>query len=185
LRRSAKSLSGTKVLVSEAGTAKQMFQKQQSSSPTPINDQPDFPRRFARRAAIINGLLAFLGVSIASYVYFSFPIPDTIDYHSLDKFGQPISAESATSYLFSFPVLQVAAFLVPLLSARRGVHPSASEQERADETVARIRAVFPWIRPAEPSTELYQIVFIGLVIIEVLILALTIYRSVLAAMGGT
>jgi len=155
----------------------------QNNSRMPIGDQPDFPRRFARRAAIINGLLAFLGVSVASYVYFSFPIPDTVEYHSLDKFGQPISPESATLYFFSLPALQIAAFWVALLLAWRGVDPSASEQRRADETVARIRAVLPWIRPAEPSIELYQIVFSGLVMIEVLFLALTIYRSVLAAMG--
>lgn len=160
-----------------------MSQDDPSASPTPAGDQTDPVLRFARRAAIINGLLAFLGVSVASYVYFSFPIPDTIEYHSLDKFGQPISPQSAILHLFAVPALQVAAFLVPLLLAWRGVHPSPSDQERADEKVARIRSAFPWIRPAEPSTELYQMVFVGLVIIEALFLALTMYRSVMAAVG--
>jgi len=101
-----------------------MSQKQQSASPTPIDDQADRSRLFAKRAAIINGLLALLGVSVASYVYFSFPIPDTIEYHSLDKFGQPTSPESALSYLFAYPALQVCAFLMPRVAALRAVHPA-------------------------------------------------------------
>ena len=43
-----------------------MSQKQQSASPTPIDDQADRSRLFAKRAAIINGLLALLGVSVLS-----------------------------------------------------------------------------------------------------------------------
>ena len=150
----------------------------------PFDDQLNLPGRFAKRAAIINGLLAFLGVSVASYVYFSFPIPDTIEHHSLDKFGQPIGAESAISYLFSLPTLQVAAFLVPLFLVWRGGQPSPSQRARVDEAIVRIRAVFPSIRPAEPSAEFYQIIFFILVMIGMLFLALTIYRSVLAAVGS-
>jgi hypothetical protein len=88
------------------------------------------------------------------------------------------------SYLFAFPAFQVWVFLMALLPAWRGVYLSSSEQARADQTLARIRAVFPSIRPAEQSPEFYQIIFIVLVMIEIFILALTIYRSFLAAVGG-
>jgi hypothetical protein len=134
---------------------------------------------------MINGLLALIGISIALYAYFSFPLPTETAHHGLDKFGRPLEPENTLLYLFVFPCFQMWLVVMPLWGGWRSTHVSADEQARRDNAVVRMRKLLPWVRPAEPCLELNRSVLIVLVIAQVGILIATIFRAVSAAFGIT
>ncbi|NEV00999.1 hypothetical protein [Bradyrhizobium uaiense] len=151
----------------------------QNTQPTP-EELADILRELTKRAAIINALLAFVGISVTLYVYLKFPIPSEIIRHGLDKFGKPLEPENAISYLFAFPCFLIWLVVMPLLGGKQAARMTT------DEAVARAREIFPWMRwakPIEPSVPLYQLLCMALVGVQILVLSLTIFRAVSAAIG--
>ncbi|NLS69661.1 hypothetical protein E3H11_12190 [Bradyrhizobium brasilense] len=137
-------------------------------------------RQLTKRTAIINALLAFVGISVTLYVYLKFPIPSEIIRHGLDRFGKPLEPENAISYLFVCPIFLVWLVLMPLWGARQAM-------SMTDEAVARGRETFAWVRwakPIEPSVPFYQLLCILVVIFQILVLSTTIFRDVSAALGS-
>lgn len=148
----------------------------------PTQDElADLVRPFAMRVATINGLLAVLGIGIALYVYFAFPIPAKIDHHSVDRFGQPSEPENAILYLFVYPCFQVWLVVMPLWGIWRLDHQKSDENARQ---VSRLRAFFPWVTPAPKSAGQHKGVLVALAFAATLMLTATIFRSVLTAISS-
>jgi hypothetical protein len=160
--------------------------------PENMQDAPQAPNELAqlvwpsaKRVAIVNGLLALVGIGVALYVYCEFPIPATIAHHRLDKFGQPVGPESALSYLFAFPIFQVWLVVMPLWGGWRATRIDAVEQAQRDEVVGKEGKLVPWAKPMEPSAGFLRSILVGLVMVEVGLLFATIFRAVSAALGST
>jgi hypothetical protein len=135
---------------------------------------------FAKRVGIINGLLALVGISVASYVYFNFPIPTEIVRHGLDKFGRPLEPENAVLHLFVLPIFQVVLAVVPVWGVWRVTHGTAEELAQRE---ARWRDRYP--RPVASSSQPNWLGVIVPVLFQVGMFIATIVRAVSAALGTT
>lgn len=137
-------------------------------------------RQLMKRTAIVNALIALVGISVTLYVYLKCPIPSEIICHGLDKFGKPLEPENAISYLLVCPLFLGWLVLMPLLGARQATSMTS------DEALARARETFAWVRwakPIEPSAPFYQVLCILLVSFQILVFSATIFRDVSAALG--
>lgn len=157
-----------------------MSQNPQATPPAP-DELTGVLRQLLNRTAIINALLASVGIGVTLYVYLRFPIPSEIIHHGIDKFGEPLQPESAVSYLFSIPCFLIWLVVMPLWGSKRAISMTS------DAAAVKAREKLPWVRwakPMEPSAPFFQLLCICLVGVQILVLSATIFRAVSAALGS-
>lgn len=131
------------------------------------------PAIYVRRAAAANGILLLIGISVPVYVYLNFPHLSVIHDHTNNT-----SSETIESYLFKFLAAQVflfAATAYPAIFWARFLR-------RAMRREAWLRENRPYLR-GYYSDNLNKGVSTAFVLISAFFLCLTIYHSVLVALG--
>jgi hypothetical protein len=133
-------------------------------------------QRFIRYAIIVSELLAMIGVGIAAFVYFHFPIPQNIGRDRLDKFGQVVGPENTILYLFVFPIFQVWIAAMPFLAKRHG---------NPENYNPALMNLFSRLRKTDFSIEFYQLLLVVLLMCQGLLLAVSIYRSIVVSISSS
>jgi hypothetical protein len=126
-----------------------------------------------RRAAVFNGVASFIGILVAGYVYLEFPHPAAIQ-HS----AKSMWFESVVTYIFFFPFLQFALFLVPLFYSIRWAFKHQAVRREAMQ-----KANNPRMQSLD-SVLIYQCVCAFMIVFELVAFSMTMYRSINLATGN-
>jgi hypothetical protein len=129
---------------------------------------------YARRAAVANGILFVISISVSFYVYLHFPHPLVVH----DDITGP-SSEAVQSYLFTFTAAQ--AFLFAVLAYQTIFR--ARTLRSAMRREAWLQRNKPYLRSCYSNT-LNKVVCGLFVLASAVLLCATIYHSVLLAQGG-
>jgi len=131
------------------------------------NDSPIYVLvlKYARRVAIVHGVLGFLGATIALYAYRYFVHPAVVVHHTKTPWSESIEA-----YLFA-PSLFQAFFFVGLLY-------------RSSFRKRRVNYPNPRNISDDQLKTILQVVWFGFVAFGVFLFGLTIYHARVVAAGG-